>query len=82
MLDLFVGVVKMLDGGPLLKVDQAQLETVIPALGSPIAIVAGHCKGDIATLVELDTDKFSVIVETKDGKRTSLPYESVCKIEM
>ena len=29
----YVGVIKMLDSGDVLKVDQAHLETVIPAVG-------------------------------------------------
>ena len=33
--DLYTAVVKMLDTGDKLKVDQEHLETVIPAIGTP-----------------------------------------------
>ena len=31
--DLFTGIIKMLDSGDVLKVDQTHVETVIPAIG-------------------------------------------------
>ena len=39
--DLFTGIVKMLDTGDVVKIDQTYLETVIPALGKWLC---GQCK--------------------------------------
>ena len=36
--NLFVAVIKMSDGGDVLKVDQEHLETVIPAIGTVASI--------------------------------------------
>lgn len=37
--DTFAGIVKMLDSGDKIKIDQAHLETVIPAIGEPLVHV-------------------------------------------
>lgn len=42
VIDKYVGMVKLLDEKVTLKIDQEQLETVIPAIGSDIAIVNGR----------------------------------------
>ena len=39
MQNLFVAVIKMLDSGDMIKVDQEHLETVIPALGTMTVLV-------------------------------------------
>lgn len=38
MEDVYGGVIKMLDTGDKLKVDQSHLETVIPAIGTEILL--------------------------------------------
>ncbi len=42
---------------------QEYLETVLPAIGGPVVILAGPHKGKTATLQGIDTDKFSATVE-------------------
>jgi len=84
--NLFVAVIKMSDGGDVIKVDQEHLETVIPALGKTVLIVNGVHRGSTASLVSLDEKKFSVVVDLKDGphrgKRIDrIPYEDICKMD-
>lgn len=84
--NLFVAVIKMSDGGDVLKVDQEHLETVIPAIGKAVLIVNGAYRGARASLVSLDEKTFSVAVELKDGphrgKRIDrIPYEDICKVD-
>lgn len=84
--NLFVAVIKMSDGGDVLKVDQEHLETVIPAIGKTVLIVNGAYRGARASLVSLDEKTFSVAVELKDGphrgKRIDrIPYEDICKVD-
>jgi len=43
--DSFVGEIKMIETGHVLKLDQEQLETVIPAAGGEILVVGGKYKG-------------------------------------
>lgn len=84
--NLFVAVIKMSDGGDVLKVDQEHLETVIPAIGKTVLIVNGAYRGARASLVSLDEKTFSVALELKDGphrgKRIDrIPYEDICKVD-
>lgn len=79
--DPFVGVLRVLDTDDELEMDQSELETVIPALGKPVQILVGKHKGEVATLVELHTERFSVDLELKNGKPlTFVPYECISKI--
>ena len=43
--DTYVGEIKMIDTGHVLKLDQEHLETVIPAAGGEVLVVAGKYKG-------------------------------------
>jgi DNA/RNA-binding protein KIN17 len=43
--DSFVGEIKMIETGHVLKLDQEHLETVIPAAGGEILVVGGKYKG-------------------------------------
>ncbi len=76
--------VKMIEGGTKLKIDQAQLETVIPNIGGPIMIVNGQYKGETGTLVAINEKKFCVQVkitgDVHGGKTTWEEYEDVCKL--
>ncbi|KAG5185239.1 antigenic determinant of recA protein [Tribonema minus] len=81
----FIAEVKMVDGGDRLRVDQDDLETVIPALGKDVLIVNGRCRGSIAELLALDVDNFCARVRVVDGpqKGTELPkvdYENISKL--
>lgn len=83
--NLFVAVIKMSDSGDVIRVDQEQLETVIPAIGKTVLVVNGVHRGSTASLVSLDEKSFSVTVELKDGphkgKRIDrIPYEDICKL--
>jgi DNA/RNA-binding protein KIN17 len=57
--DSFVGEVKMLESGHVLKLDQEHLETVIPAAGGEILVVGGKHKGKVGVLQALLEEKFA-----------------------
>lgn len=85
--DLFTGIVQMLETGDVLKIDQAYLETVIPALGKYVLIVNGRYRGQKGTLLSLDENKFCVSVEIKEGEFhgrivDKLPYEDISKLDL
>jgi len=45
VVDKYLAVVKMLETGDVIKIDQEQLETVLPAPGGKVKIVNGIHKG-------------------------------------
>lgn len=53
-----VGEIEMLESGDIIRVDETELETVIPKPGGRVLIVRGRYKGKEAELLEIDTDKF------------------------
>ena len=60
--------------------DQAQLETVLPAPGGAVRIVNGPNKGMRAIMVAVDTAKFQAQVALKSGDQAWMEYEEICKI--
>ena len=62
MEDSYTGVVRLLEGGDELSLDQAHVESVIPAIGKPVLIVNGAYRGHRATLESLDEKHFVVAV--------------------
>ena len=41
IVDGFIGEVEMLDSGDVLRIDQRELETVLPDIGKPVLVVSG-----------------------------------------
>lgn len=83
--DRMAAIVVLLSGtAAKVKVDQAQLETVIPAIGRRVMILSGARRGEEAILKELDIAKFSakLCLERGGGEDViiSLPYEDFSKI--
>jgi len=85
VLDKYVATVSMLDSGHKLKLDQAHLETVIPAVGRPILVVNGAYRGYSAILKELDEKNYCVMIEISSGPLKGrivdkVDYEDICKL--
>lgn len=83
--DKYTAVVKLLDTGKKLKLDQEHLETVIPAIGKLVRIVNGAYRGEKATLETLDEKRFCVDVVIASGllmgrQLKGIQYEDVCKL--
>jgi len=82
--NLFVAVVEMLDNGDMLKLDQTNLETVIPAPGKALKVLNGPYRGHIATMIDIDEKSFCVTVKLKkEGSskgEIKVPYEDVSKL--
>ena len=73
-------------GGAVLKVDQAQLETVLPAVGGTVLVLAGPARGRLARLARIDEAAFTAAVQlhpsaaAAGGERELLlEYEQLCK---
>ncbi|XP_068143333.1 DNA/RNA-binding protein KIN17 [Drosophila tropicalis] len=85
VIDKYRAKIKFLDTGEKLKVDQAHLETVIPALDKPILVVNGAYRGSEALLKKLDERKYAVSVEISRGPLKgrivdNVQYEDVSKL--
>ena len=81
----FTAVVKLVDSGEKLKIDQAHLETVIPACGKKVLVVNGAYRGKTAVLLELNERKFSCSVKIDSGPLhgrvvDGVQYEDICKL--
>lgn len=75
-----------LDDGTIIKVDQSDLETVIPALGRDMLIVNGAYRGTKACLLEILEDKYMVKLKLKEGtfngRVIDVIYEDASKINV
>lgn len=80
----YVGEVAMLDSGDVVRIDQAELETVLPSPGGRVLVVNGPYRGTKGKLLGIDTKKFQAEVEliggSADGQHVWLEYEDVCKL--
>lgn len=81
----FVAIVKILDLGHKLKLDQEHLETVIPALGKLVKVVNGAYRGQTATLLSINESKYCVDIEIASGvlkgrKVNNVEYEDISKL--
>ena len=81
----YIAVLETLDGGDVLRMDQDDLETVVPKEGSTVLIVNGRCRGCRADLTAMDVDAFCVTlrVTTGDHRGTVLSkveYEDISKV--
>lgn len=80
--DKYVAKIK-LESGVTLKVDQNDLETVLPALGLQVLIVNGAYRGEKATLQSLNKADYTanvIIVEgLARGRTVTKAYEDISK---
>ncbi|XP_057476016.1 KIN17-like protein [Actinidia eriantha] len=85
VIDKYVGEIEMLESKHVLRVDQDELETVIPQIGGLVRITNGAYRGSNARLLAVDTDKFCAKVQIEkgiyDGRvLQAVEYEDICKI--
>jgi DNA/RNA-binding protein KIN17 len=86
VLDSYIGEIEMAGSGDVVRVDQAELETVIPQPGGAVFVVAGPMKGCKGTVVKIDEKAFAaeidVVVDKSSGEKTTvkLDYEDFSKL--
>ncbi|XP_056429230.1 DNA/RNA-binding protein KIN17 isoform X2 [Hyla sarda] len=85
VIDRYTAVVKLIDSGDKLKLDQTHLETVIPAPGKQVLVLNGGYKGNFGILESINEKKFSATIVIDSGplkgrKVDSLPYEDFSKV--
>ncbi|CAK9134512.1 unnamed protein product [Ilex paraguariensis] len=75
----------MLESKHVLRVDQEELDTVIPQIGGLVRIVNGAYRGSNARLLAVDTDNFCAKVQIEKGLYDgrvlqAVEYEDICKV--
>ncbi|PIN12966.1 Protein containing a U1-type Zn-finger and implicated in RNA splicing or processing [Handroanthus impetiginosus] len=85
VIDKYCGEIEMLENKHVLRVDQEELETVIPQIGGLVKIVNGAYRGEQARLLAIDADKFCAKVQIEkgiyDGRvLKAVEYEDICKL--
>ncbi|CAK9136230.1 unnamed protein product [Ilex paraguariensis] len=85
VIDKYVGEIEMLESKHVLRVDQEELETVIPQIGGLVRIVNGAYRGSNARLLVVDTDNFCAKVQIEKGLYDgrvlqAVEYEDICKV--
>ncbi|XP_073695014.1 DNA/RNA-binding protein KIN17-like [Garra rufa] len=73
----YTAVVKMVDSGDKLKLDQSHLETVIPAPGKRVLIVNGQYKDTEAILEGINEHKFSATLMLDSGRMKGKTVEGI-----
>lgn len=69
------------DGGDVLRLDQEDLETVVPKEGKSVRVVNGRWRGKRATLLSVDKKKYRATLELEDGTRLErVDYEDFSKV--
>jgi len=85
VVDRYTAHVRMKSDDALLKLDQDDLETVVPQVGSAVLIVNGRCRGEEARLLSIDQESFCVSLKIDGGEQhgrllDKVEYEDVCKL--
>ncbi|XP_076015831.1 DNA/RNA-binding protein KIN17 [Genypterus blacodes] len=75
--DKFTAVVKMIDSGDKLKLDQNHLETVIPAPGKRVLILNGTYRDTEALLEGIDEKKFCATLTLDSGPQKGKQVDNV-----
>ncbi|XP_035531485.1 DNA/RNA-binding protein KIN17 [Morone saxatilis] len=82
--DKYAAVVKIIDSGDKLKLDQNHVETVIPAPGKRVLILNGPYRDTEAVLEGIDEKNFSATLTLdsgkEKGKRVDIAYEDFSKL--
>ncbi|NXY35590.1 KIN17 protein, partial [Pomatorhinus ruficollis] len=85
VIDKYTAVVRVIDSGHKLKLDQTHLETVIPAPGKKVMVLNGGYRGNEGILESINEKRFSVTITIDSGllkgrRVEDIPYEDVSKL--
>ncbi|XP_041340442.1 DNA/RNA-binding protein KIN17-like [Pyrgilauda ruficollis] len=85
VIDKYTAIVKVIDSGDKLKLDQTHLETVIPAPGKKVLVLNGGYRGNEGILESINEKRFSVTITINSGpfkgrRVEDIQYEDVSKL--
>lgn len=84
VVDRYTGVVRLIETGTVIKLDQAHLETVLPGLGKQVIVLNGAYRGETATLDKINVDEFNALITINTGNFKgrvveNIQYEDISK---
>lgn len=83
ILNDYVAEIEMLNSRDIIRVDQSELETVIPQPGGEVLVLTGAYRGRHGVLLEIDTKAYAAYVRLKGGtdiqQELKLEYEEFSK---
>jgi DNA/RNA-binding protein KIN17 len=84
VIDSYVGEVEV-DDGATVRIDQEELETVVPKAGKAVLYLLGAERGHRGTLLSIDQDAFSCTVRMDEGPQrgyelTGVEFEQISRI--
>ena len=84
LVDEFGAVIRMMDSGARVKVDEQHLETVVPREGSRVAVLKGMYRGRKATITQVDVDREKVSLQVDNasigGRTVQMSFDDVSKL--
>ncbi|KFR00965.1 DNA/RNA-binding protein KIN17, partial [Opisthocomus hoazin] len=85
VIDKYTAVVKVIDSGDKLKLDQTHLETVIPAPGKKVMVLNGGYRGNEGILESINEKRFSATIVIDSGplkgrRVEDIQYEDISKL--
>uniref|UniRef100_A0A8I7B942 DNA/RNA-binding protein Kin17 WH-like domain-containing protein n=2 Tax=Hordeum vulgare subsp. vulgare TaxID=112509 RepID=A0A8I7B942_HORVV len=85
VINRYFGEIEMLESKHVVRVDQDELETVIPQIGGLVRIVNGAYRGSTASLLSVDMERFSARLRVEKGLYDgtvldAVEYEDICKL--
>uniref|UniRef100_A0A8D2M8V3 DNA/RNA-binding protein Kin17 WH-like domain-containing protein n=1 Tax=Zonotrichia albicollis TaxID=44394 RepID=A0A8D2M8V3_ZONAL len=85
VIDKYAAIVKVIDSGDKLKLDQTHLETVIPAPGKKVLVLNGGYRGNEGILESINEKRSSVTITINSGplkgrRVEDIQYEDVSKL--
>ncbi|RKP17390.1 hypothetical protein ROZALSC1DRAFT_30795 [Rozella allomycis CSF55] len=82
VIDRFIAQIEIEDerGKVMIRIDQDELETVIPAIGKKVLIVNGERRGSVGILEEIDFERYNATIKLSNGVLLKkIPYEYFSK---
>jgi len=79
----FLAEIEMLNSGDVVRVDQAELETVVPGVGKAVMVVKGRHRGKQGTLKSIDEARYGALIgglSADQGADVFLEYEDFSKL--
>lgn len=80
----YIAEIELLSSKAIVQVDQAELETVLPAIGGKLLVLKGQHEDCTAELIDINIEKFSVQATLLDGRGKGRKewylYEDVSKL--
>ncbi len=84
VVDKYGAIVRVIDNGHKLQLDQEDLETVLPSIGGVVRIVNGTHRGECGRLISVDVERFCGRVQLTSGpsmgREFDFEYEDICKM--